>query len=522
MIISKLKLVNFKRFPELEIPFDEHLNILVGDNESGKSSILQAIDIVIRGSRYMVEEIGLERLFNDSAVNRFMQLNPRSIEHLPKLIIELFLNDSGNPVLNGENNSEQVNHDGIRCICQPNEEYSETIASILASADPAFPFEYYDITFSTFRGDQYNGHNRPMRDVFIDNSMIGSDFAMFQYVQDIYKAKLSDEERTLAKHKYHAAKCQFRNDVLAQYDPKLAGYSFAVKDSSKDNLDTDLTIMEDGIDISNKGTGKQCYIKTELALKQANDHLDVVLIEEPENHLSHANMRKMIQAISESRNKQLFIATHSNLISTRLDLRKCSIFNKRSTSFVQLKDISEETAAFFMKAPDNNLLQFILSSRSILVEGDAEFMMMDFFSRRVLTHPLDHACIDVISVDGKCFKRYLEIARRIGTKTAVITDNDGDFQKNIQEAYSGYMNNEVPDIRVFSDTDDARYTFEKCIYLDNTEICQAAFGAHRRTLTVEQFMLSDKAECAYRLANSEPENFIVPGYIQEALRWISE
>lgn len=522
MIIEKLKLVNFKRFSTLEIPFDENMNILVGDNESGKSSILQAINIVMRGSRYMVEEIGLDRLFNDAAVSDFMHQNPRSIERLPHMTIEVFLNDTGNPLLNGENNSDRTNHDGIRCICQPNLEYSEAIESILSSDDSAFPFEYYDIIFSTFRGDQYNGHNRPMRGVFIDNSMIGSDFAMFQYVQDIYKAKLSDEERTLAKHKYHAAKCKFKDDVLTQYDPKLSGYSFAVKDSAKDNLDTDLTILEGGIDISNKGTGKQCFIKTELALKQADDRLDVVMIEEPENHLSHTNMRKMVQAINESRNKQLFIATHSNLISTRLDLRKCSIFNSRSTSFVQLRGISEETAAFFMKAPDNNLLQFILSSRSILVEGDAEFMMMDFFCRRVLNQSLEQAHIDVIAVDGKCFKRYLEIARGIGIRTAVITDNDGSFQNNIQESYAGYMNNEYPEIRVFSDTDDARYTFEECIYLDNTEICKAAFGAHRRTLTVEQFMLSNKAECAYRLTNSEPESFVVPGYIQDALRWISD
>lgn len=520
MIIEKLKLLNFKRFLNLEIVFDEQLNVLVGDNESGKSSILQAIDIVMRGSRHMVEEIGLDRLFNNTVVNGFLGLNPRTIEHLPKMMIEVYLNDTGNPFLNGENNSDRTNRDGIRCICQPDMEYSEAIANILASDDPAFPFEYYKIEFSTFRGDQYNGHNRPMRGVFIDNSMIGSDFAMFQYVQDIYKAKLTDEERTFAKHKYHTAKCRFRDDFLAQYNPKLAGYAFAVKDSAKDNLDTDLTILEGGIDISNKGTGRQCFIKTELALKQADDRLDVVLIEEPENHLSHANMRKMIQAIAESRNKQLFIATHSNLISTRLNLKKCSIFNSQSTSFIQLKDITEETAAFFMKAPDNNLLQFILSKKAILVEGDAEFMMMDFFYRKALNKSLDSAGVDVIAVDGKCFKRYLEIARVIGVKTAVITDNDKSYQKNIQEAYAGYMNNEYPTIRVFSDKNDERYTFEVCVYADNTGICDTAFGEHLRKHSVPEYMLANKAECAYTLTRNELQNFVVPGYIQDALRWI--
>ena len=44
--IQKIKLHNFKRFGDIEIPCDERLNILIGDNESGKSSILMALDLL--------------------------------------------------------------------------------------------------------------------------------------------------------------------------------------------------------------------------------------------------------------------------------------------------------------------------------------------------------------------------------------------------------------------------------------------------------------------------------------------
>ena len=517
MFIKKLKLHNFKRFPYLEISFDESLNILIGDNESGKSSILQAIDVVMRGSRHLVEEIGLERLFNYSAVATYFAKEPKVIAQLPKMCIELYLNDTGNPVLNGDNNSDKINCDGIRLICKPNLEYSEAIANILASGDPAFPFEYYDITFTTFRGDPYNGHNRFLRGISIDNSTIGSEYAMFQYVQDIFKAKLSDEERTMARHQYHTAKCKFKETALSRFDAKLSGYSFAVKESSKDNLDTDLTIIESGIDIANKGTGKQCFIKTELALKQANDNIDVVLLEEPENHLSHMNMLKMIQTISETENKQVFIATHSNLICTRLNLQKCAIFNSSSTSYVQLKGISSETAAFFMKAPDNNLLQFVLSNKAILVEGDAEFMLMDFFCKKVLNQTLNQISVNVIAVDGKCFKRYIEVARALELKTAVITDNDGCHEKNIDDAYDGLIDE---NIQVFSDRNDMRYTFEVCLYEDNKDICDKLFGDKVRKLTVDKYMLANKAECAFILASNEPEGFKVPEYIRASIEWI--
>ena len=44
-VITKIILQNFKRFACLEVDFKSQINILIGDNEAGKSSILQAIDL---------------------------------------------------------------------------------------------------------------------------------------------------------------------------------------------------------------------------------------------------------------------------------------------------------------------------------------------------------------------------------------------------------------------------------------------------------------------------------------------
>ena len=50
--IEKLKLFNFKRFREFEVEFTSGTNTIIGDNEAGKSSIIQAIELVASGSRY--------------------------------------------------------------------------------------------------------------------------------------------------------------------------------------------------------------------------------------------------------------------------------------------------------------------------------------------------------------------------------------------------------------------------------------------------------------------------------------
>ena len=45
--IKSLHIEGFKKFAVLDINFNEHMNILVGENEAGKSTILEAIKIVL-------------------------------------------------------------------------------------------------------------------------------------------------------------------------------------------------------------------------------------------------------------------------------------------------------------------------------------------------------------------------------------------------------------------------------------------------------------------------------------------
>ncbi|MDZ2026159.1 AAA family ATPase, partial [Klebsiella pneumoniae] len=70
-LITRLMLQNFKKFPELDLRFTHDRNILVGDNESGKSTILLALDLVLSDSRHRVEALGVESLLSQSAVRQF-------------------------------------------------------------------------------------------------------------------------------------------------------------------------------------------------------------------------------------------------------------------------------------------------------------------------------------------------------------------------------------------------------------------------------------------------------------------
>jgi len=516
--IKRVKLKNFRRFPVFDIRTDNSLNLFVGDNESGKSSVLMALDLVLSGSRAKIDAIGLENLFNAACIEEFMA-STRRIEDLPILYVEVYLDEQDTPALNGKNNSEETVCDGLSLYCESIEELGEEIKAVLSQHEPVFPFEYYEPRFHTFAAQPYSGYRRPVRHLFLDSSQINNEYATREYVRDLYGSNVDGPEKSKHQNEYRKHKKAFRDKVFAGLNDRLEKYKFAIKTTGKANLETDLTVTENGITIENKGKGLQCFIKTEFALKKPSHGtaIDILLLEEPENHLSHVNMKKLIRMIRESTEKQLFIATHSNLISARLDLRKCVLMNSNSTKSTRLDSLSPDTADFFMKSPDNNILEFILANKVILVEGDAEYILIEAFFKQEAECPPEECDTHIIAVGGTSFKRYLELAKLLNIRTAVIRDNDKDYQANCVERYADYLSDTI---QVFYDKDKERSTFEICLYMDNRGACEALFEPSRRSLSVQEYMLKNKAEAAFLLLRDKAEELAAPQFISDAIQWI--
>jgi AAA15 family ATPase/GTPase len=517
--IKKLKLLNFKRFKEFEVGFDSTINIIIGDNEAGKSSILQAIELLSSGSRNKVETAGIESLLNKASLAEFLA-SDKSFEKLPEIHVEAYLSDETNPDLVGKHNSENINASGLHMICKPREDLISEINQVLAE-DNNFPFEFYAVKFITFNGEAYSGYRRLLKCLTIDSTQINSEYANKEYIKTVYCSTVDHATRVGLRNEYRQQKIQFKEKNLKPINAKLGDYELAVRSGSKFNLETDITLMQDDIPIDARGKGQQCFIKTEFALarnaeKQA---IDTLLLEEPENHLSHTNMKRLIAKISDSHKNQIIIATHNSLISTRLDLRNSILLNSTSDKPLTLAELPTSTAKFFMKAPDNNILEFVLSRKVMLVEGDAEYMLIDALYSKVTGKTMEEDNVHVISVGGTSFKRYMELAKTLGIRTAVIRDNDGDYQAKCVDNYVYHISE---NIKVFFDTDNGRYTFEVCLYQDNKKTCDALFSGGNIKKAPLEFMLDNKAECSFRLVDKQAGKMDVPEYIKQAIVWINE
>ena len=87
--IKSLHIEGFKKFAALDVKFNEHMNILVGENEAGKSTILDALKTVMNQQYRNADKSVLRDLFNTKMVATFKE-NP-SIKTLPRIYIEVEL-----------------------------------------------------------------------------------------------------------------------------------------------------------------------------------------------------------------------------------------------------------------------------------------------------------------------------------------------------------------------------------------------------------------------------------------------
>lgn len=540
--IDRLVILNYKKFANFEIEFHEGLNIIVGNNDEGKSTILEAVNLALTGTlngRVIKNEIS-ENIFNVDIVKKYIEALKTTPIDLPNILIELYLSGDGIDELKGNNNSKRVDTSGISFKIQFDENYKKEYESFIKTTPKSLPVEYYKVDWVSFARSSVTSRSIPLKAALIDSStnrfQNGSDI----YISRIIKESLEEDELISLAQSYRNLKDDFeQNELIKEINQKIADngdisnkkVSIAADMSVKNSWENILTTCVDDIPFTQIGKGEQCIVKTNLALAHKKTQTaNVVLMEEPENHLSHSNLNVLTHLIEKKcSDKQIIISTHSNFVANKLGLDKIILLSNSKT--FALSELSKEDSAYFMALPGYDTLRMILSNKAILVEGPSDELIVQkaFQYKNNNKLPIEDG-IDVISVRGLSFKRFLRIAAIIKKKVAVVTDNDDDYDANIKEKYKEFDGCE--NILVAASTsirgEGQRHltTLEpQFMEVNDLDKCLKLFNLKKANYkdkdALIKYMEGNKTEWALKIFVSS-EQFIVPKYIDEAIDWILE
>lgn len=581
--IKKLYICGFKNFKDLfEISFSQNKNLIIGVNGIGKSTILQAIDLVLqkRGittfgngnlgyahyiNRELIKDTDLK--FKDDSGKNF------TYSDLPKITIAIEFGSSnekedGLNIFSGAEFPEQLNWSnsndkiGLAFEYKFDNDFKNEFNDYLDSCEDSkikneeysfdIPFEFYTARWKTFGSENYTSNKDPLKTLLIDNDAFQGDpfniFAKRLYSSmDLINQINSRINFRRQSKKVELGEKQRRKDYKLLIDPNTV------------NLENIIDVLDQKkkIFVRDLGSGEENLVKTRLSF---NSSAKLVLIEEPENHLTSENTRKQIELIRSNfdqktnKSKQIILTTHNPEVITQLDLKNAIWLRKDNKGgnieAKRLEDIkNKKTINFFNHRSDLDFLKILTAKRVIIVEGATEFVLMRTLLQRCGYSTEASNSVEIVSMVGRYYDPFIDLAKVAGNKILIFTDNDylaDNSKKDILSSNDRIntindKNKKYHNVQIFCSQSkkgqwQKEWTFEAAVYNKNKKIIKRdddfqksnsckKYAAQLRKIGNPKklmYMLNNKTGNEAELIREKYRSgkLKVPGYIKKGFKWL--
>ncbi|MCZ7620162.1 MAG: AAA family ATPase [Myxococcota bacterium] len=532
-MIEKVAVRNYRLFRTLDLAFSPGMNILVGANDTGKSTLIEAITLALTGrlhARPLIQELS-PYLINLNATRDYvakLQAGTSPPPTPPELIVEVFLRGSNETeILRGTNNLAGEDACGLRLQATLSPDfYAEYQAFVAEPANVKLvPTEYYRVDWVGFSGNAVTARSVPAAASVIDSTAMRLQPGVDFHLQQIIRTHLEPRERVELSRQYRSLREEFsEKPAVKKINKRLEGDSADLSDrhlslsidlSQRNTWESGLVAHLDEIPFPFIGKGEQNTLKTLLAIDRRTEDVHIVLIEEPEIHLSFASLRRLLPRIEAAcGDKQVIVATHSTYVLNKLGLQNLVLLGEGGST-TRITDVPADTVEYFKKLAGFDTLRLVLAAGAILVEGPSDELVVQRAYRDTRGKlPIDDG-IDVISV-GLSHKRFLDLAVRLNRRAWVVTDNDGKTLEQIRERFAPYLDSPVVSLHVGADPSVKTLEAQIVAANDLATLNRVLVRDYQSAEEALASMLSDKTGTALSIFESE-HSITMPAYIQSVV-----
>ena len=453
MYVSYLKLWNFRKFggeafdlgsPHLGVSFNSGLNVLIGENDSGKTAIIDAVRLVLKTHSFDWCRIDADD-FNESRERLRIELilsglKPEEGKNFTELLcwetadddirpfLRLILDVKKNPV-SGQIMPYEVraggDPDGKPLSPEAKEYLKVTYLKPLRDAEEELVARKNSrlsqilIGHEAFKG---KGEGHVLMDLLknfnlsLENYFEGNDHAG-EKIEDQLGKGLKDSIDGYIEQLYRQG--------------KKTGLSVTERSQLKGLLEKlELSIL--GETRPGLGTLNRLFMASELLhLNKSNwTGIRLGLVEELEAHLHPQAQMQAIETLQKQAEIQLILTTHSPNIGSKLHLKSLIVCsgNRVYPMGETYTELCPDDYAFLERFLDVTKANLFFSKGVVLVEGWSEELFLAEFAK-FLGYDLTARGIAVVNVNSLAFIRYTNIFKRkaepyFKKPVAVLTDVD--------------------------------------------------------------------------------------------------